>query len=166
MNASFPSTETHCGDGYTGNGLCLDKTLCCSNQGHCGSDINHCGVENCIGGCDRKKEGGYNGDHFWSNFELADFSFFRSRQYMDYFEHLDNAGGFFYERWGDAPVHTLAVGMFLQMNEVHYFRDIGYRHSTMSHCPTIPEGCALQCACKPSANGSWSQDLTKVRWFL
>jgi hypothetical protein len=50
---------------------------------------------------------------------------FRSKEYNDYFEHLDKAGGFFYERWGDAPVHSLAVGMFLNKSEIHYFADIG-----------------------------------------
>lgn len=62
--------------------------------------------------------------HFWSNFELADFSFFRSKKYQDYFEYLDRAGGFFYERWGDAPVHSLAVGIFLKPEQVHYFEGL------------------------------------------
>ncbi len=35
-----------------------------------------------------------------------------------YFEHLDRVGGFFYERWGDAPVHSLAAAMFLNATEV------------------------------------------------
>lgn len=35
-----------------------------------------------------------------------------------YFEHLDHSGGFFYERWGDAPVHSLAAAMFLNASEV------------------------------------------------
>ncbi|KAF5566794.1 mannosyltransferase involved in n-linked O-linked glycosylation [Fusarium napiforme] len=43
----------------------------------------------------------YNKCHFWSNFEIGDLNFFRSQKYIDYFNHLDQAGGFFYERWGD-----------------------------------------------------------------
>jgi alpha 1,2-mannosyltransferase len=35
----------------------------------------------------------------WSNFEIGDLNFWRSKPYMDYFEHLDKAGGFYYERW-------------------------------------------------------------------
>lgn len=46
----------------------------------------------------------YNLCHFWSNFEIGDLNFLRSREYMEYFEYLDRTGGFFYERWGDAPV--------------------------------------------------------------
>jgi len=36
--------------------------------------------------------------HFWSNFEIADMDFFRSRAYQQYFEYLDKTGGFYYER--------------------------------------------------------------------
>src|SRR5579859_3109170 len=51
-------------------------------------------------------DGDYNGCHFWSNFEIASLEFWRGEAYMKYFEYLDKAGGFYYERWGDAPVHT------------------------------------------------------------
>lgn len=40
----------------------------------------------------------YNFCHFWSNFQLADLSFFRSEAYQKYFEYLDSTGNFFYER--------------------------------------------------------------------
>ncbi len=36
--------------------------------------------------------------HYWSNFEVADLDFFRSKEYRDFFEHLDQAGGFYNER--------------------------------------------------------------------
>lgn len=78
---------------------------------------------------------GYNGCHFWSNFEIASLAFFRSSEYAKFFRVLDRKGGFFYERWGDAPVHSIAVGLFLKTSQVHYFEDIGYRHHPFSHCP-------------------------------
>lgn len=77
----------------------------------------------------------YNMCHFWSNFEIARLDFYRSKEYRAYFEALDRAGGFWTERWGDAPVHSLAAGLFLAPEQVHYFRDIGYRHTTIQHCP-------------------------------
>ncbi|KAJ1796874.1 hypothetical protein LPJ59_003484 [Coemansia sp. RSA 2399] len=80
-------------------------------------------------------KGGYNMCHFWSNFEIGDLDFLRSEQYTAYFDHLDRAGGFFYERWGDAPVHSLGVAMFLNKDEVHWFDDIGYFHSPLWNCP-------------------------------
>jgi hypothetical protein len=77
----------------------------------------------------------YNLCHFWSNFEIANLNFFRSQPYLDYFNHLDQSGGFFYERWGDAPVHTIALAAMLNRSEIHFFSDIGYRHDPYFHCP-------------------------------
>lgn len=81
----------------------------------------------------------YNFCHFWSNFEIGDLDFFRSKVYMDYFEHLDKSGGFYYERWGDAPVHTIAVSLFLPRDKIHFFEDIGYQHDGWTNCP-LDEG--------------------------
>ena len=63
---------------------------------------------------------GYSTCHFWSNFEVADMSFWRSSTYEDYFRHLDVTGGFFYERWGDAPVHSIALGLFEDSRRLHW----------------------------------------------
>jgi len=38
-------------------------------------------------------------------------------------------------QWGDAPIHSLAAGLLLSIDQVHYFRDFGYRHTTIQHCP-------------------------------
>lgn len=77
----------------------------------------------------------YNLCHFWSNFEIGKLSFWRSQAYQDYFDYLDHKGGFFYERWGDAPIHTMAVSLFLDRNKVHFFNDIGYFHAPFQSCP-------------------------------
>jgi mannosyltransferase len=63
---------------------------------------------------------GYSTCHFWSNFEIADLEFWRSQAYEDYFNHLDRAGGFFYERWGDAPVHSIGLGLFEDKSKIHW----------------------------------------------
>lgn len=98
----------------------------------------------------------YNKCHFWSNFEIADLDFWRSEAYRNYFEHLDHAGGFFYERWGDAPVHSLAASLFLDKSEVHHFEDVGYFHVPFNTCPTQKEDrLKLRCSCNPSENFSW-----------
>lgn len=67
-----------------------------------------------------KKAQGYSTCHFWSNFEVADMDFWRSSVYEDYFNHLDRAGGFFYERWGDAPVHSIALGLWEDVAKIHW----------------------------------------------
>ena len=75
------------------------------------------------------KANGYSTCHFWSNFEIADMNFWRSKVYEDYFKHLDRAGGFFYERWGDAPVHSIALGLFEDASKIHWYAAIvtGFR---------------------------------------
>ena len=78
----------------------------------------------------------YNLCHFWSNFEIGDLNFFRSDGYKKYFEYLDSKGGFYYERWGDAPVHSIAVSLLLDKNEVHHFDEIGYMHVPFNTCPS------------------------------
>ncbi|KAM4062664.1 glycolipid 2-alpha-mannosyltransferase [Hirsutella rhossiliensis] len=77
----------------------------------------------------------YNMCHFWSNFEIARLSWFRSKEYNDFFQMMDRSGGFWMERWGDAPIHSLAAGTLLAPRDIHYFRDFGYRHTTIQHCP-------------------------------
>ncbi|KAF8461411.1 nucleotide-diphospho-sugar transferase [Kalaharituber pfeilii] len=98
----------------------------------------------------------YNLCHFWSNFEIGDLNFWRSKAYMDFFEHLDKAGGFFYERWGDAPVHSIAASLFLPKDQIHFFNDIAYRHNPFTHCPTTEEDRFKgRCSCTPSDNFDW-----------
>ncbi|OIR58723.1 MAG: alpha-1,2-mannosyltransferase [Amphiamblys sp. WSBS2006] len=80
----------------------------------------------------------YNLCHFWSNFEIASLHLWRSEAYMAYFNHLDKAGGMFYERWGDAPIHTLAVGFMLPKARIHFFKDIAYTHSPYTNCSEDP----------------------------
>lgn len=77
----------------------------------------------------------YNLCHFWSNFEIGNLNFFRSKEYVEYFEHLDQSGGFYYERWGDAPVHTIGLCAFLNRSEIHHFSDFGYKHEPYHRCP-------------------------------
>lgn len=88
---------------------------------------------------------GWNLCHYWSNFEIASLDFFRSNAYQDLFERLDERGGFYEERWGDAPVHSLALAMLLDSHKVHHFEDIGYRHDWYFQCPAnAPGGQLLQ----------------------
>ncbi|KIY68545.1 glycosyltransferase family 15 protein [Cylindrobasidium torrendii FP15055 ss-10] len=77
----------------------------------------------------------YNQCHFWSNFEIADMEFWRGEAYEAFFQYLEAKGGFYYERWGDAPVHSIAAALFAPRDKLHFFRDIGYRHEHFQHCP-------------------------------
>ena len=111
------------------------------------------------------KAHGYSTCHFWTNFEIADMSFWRSQAYEDYFSHLDRAGGFFYERWGDAPVHAIALGLFEDSSKIHWFKDIGYNHVPFYNCPNSPKckGCK---AGQFFAGESWLQrEDCRPLWF-
>ncbi|KAE9398864.1 glycosyltransferase family 15 protein [Gymnopus androsaceus JB14] len=107
----------------------------------------------------------YNRCHFWSNFEIADMDFWRGPAYSAFFDHLDLHGGFYYERWGDAPVHSIAASLFLKADQIHFFQEIGYQHDDWAHCP-LPNDIweKGQCAC--SQRGSFDYDVSscKPRW--
>lgn len=86
--------------------------------------------------------------HFWSNFEVADLDFFRSEGYRKLFEHLESSGGFFYHRWGDAPVHSIAVALLLEPKDVHWFEHVGMYHKPNVNCPTSEdERLRRKCTC-------------------
>lgn len=40
----------------------------------------------------------YNMCHFWSNFEIVNLAWYRSKEYNDFFEMMDRSGGFWMER--------------------------------------------------------------------
>lgn len=108
--------------------------------------------------------GGYSTCHFWSNFEIGSLSFFRSKQYQEYFDYLDRAGGFFYERWGDAPVHSIALALMTDKSRIHWFKDIGYNHVGYSNCHS-----SSKCkGCVPGRFTHWGELNTEncmAEWF-
>jgi hypothetical protein len=69
-------------------------------------------------------------DMFYTNFEIAKFSFFRSKEYMSYYNYLDQTGNIYYRRWGDAPIHWLGVHMFLPDANIWCIKNITYQHGS------------------------------------
>lgn len=106
----------------------------------------------------------YNLCHFWSNFEIGDLNFWRGEAYSAYFDHLEAAGGFYYERWGDAPVHSIAVALFLDKDEIHWFDDIGYKHEPFMHCPAGEAHSRGRCWCDPGQTFDWQGYSCTTRW--
>ncbi|KAI9728663.1 MAG: hypothetical protein M1828_002769 [Chrysothrix sp. TS-e1954] len=97
---------------------------------------------------DSENGGDYNNCQFFSNFEIGDLRFFRGEANERYFNWLDRGGGFYYERFGDAPIHTLSVAMFVPKREIWYFKDIGYQHDINRHCPPASSD---RCDCEPTS---------------
>ncbi|PAV23261.1 glycosyltransferase family 15 [Pyrrhoderma noxium] len=94
----------------------------------------------------------YNKCHFWSNFEIGDLDFWRGEAYTKFFDYLDKKGGFYYERWGDAPVHSIGAALFARKDQIHFFSDIGYRHEPFQHCPQGAEHARGKCWCDEKDN--------------
>ncbi|KAF7296404.1 Glycosyltransferase family 15 protein [Mycena chlorophos] len=94
----------------------------------------------------------YNRCHFWSNFEIGDLDLWRGDAYMKFFDYLDSKGGFYYERWGDAPVHSIGAALFARKDQIHFFEDVGYRHEPFQHCPQEPLHSQNHCSCDAKEN--------------
>ncbi|KAJ7618034.1 glycosyltransferase family 15 protein [Roridomyces roridus] len=107
----------------------------------------------------------YNRCHFWSNFEIASLGFWRSEAYTAFFEFLDKTGGFYYERWGDAPVHSIAAALMLPRSSIHLFEEIGYQHDDWSHCPRSQELWERgRCLCTEKDSFDYSWDSCRPKW--
>ncbi|KAF4600389.1 glycosyltransferase 15 family protein [Pleurotus pulmonarius] len=107
----------------------------------------------------------YNRCHFWSNFEIADLNFWRGEAYQAYFNYLDAQGGFYYERWGDAPVHSIGAALFASKDQIHFFNEIGYEHNPYTHCPRSQEAWeAGQCGCNPAKNFDYDGYSCMKQW--
>lgn len=91
-----------------------------------------------------KTANGYSTCHFWSNFEIGDMDFYRGEAYSSWVKYLNEIGGFYYERWGDAPVHSIGVSLFADKSRIHWFRDIGYEHFPYLNCPNSDK-CGNRC---------------------
>lgn len=110
----------------------------------------------------------YNLCHFWSNFEIGDLNFFRSERYINFFEYLDATGGFYYERWGDAPVHSIGASLLLNKSEIIHFEDIGYYHAPFHQCPKAKNVWLTQrCRCNPFDDDNISLQVSSclMRWW-
>ncbi|KAI9281476.1 nucleotide-diphospho-sugar transferase [Sporodiniella umbellata] len=87
----------------------------------------------------------YNMCQISTSFEIVSLDFLKSEQYRTFFYYLDLVGGFFYERWTDSAVRTIATALFLKKQDLHFFNDVAYTYKDKSHCPldfSLLENCA------------------------
>ncbi|KAM4060506.1 glycolipid 2-alpha-mannosyltransferase [Hirsutella rhossiliensis] len=142
------------------------KTLWDSTKKFMTNHPEHIAADNSMGFLSDDGGDTYNNCHFWSNFEIGDLNWLRSQAYLDFFDSLDRDGGFFYERWGDAPVHSIAAGILLNRSEIHFFNDIAYWHIPFTHCPTGEKTrLALRCHCNPNDNFDWKGYSCTSKYF-
>jgi hypothetical protein len=55
---------------------------------------------------------------YYTNFEIGSLDFFRSETWQKFFNHLDSLGGFYMNRWGDAPVRYAGLWVVGHKNRV------------------------------------------------
>lgn len=72
-----------------------------------------------------------NGKMFYTNFEIGRISRFRQTDYMNYFKKLDETGGFYLKRWGDAPVKYLGVKCLFEPERVSSVFGFIYQHGAV-----------------------------------
>ncbi|GAB5029578.1 glycolipid 2-alpha-mannosyltransferase [Nannochloropsis oceanica] len=65
---------------------------------------------------------------FYNNFEVSHRSIWTSAAYRKFFDYIDKLGGIYYHRWGDAPIRSIGVSLFVNESEVHQFTDVAYTH--------------------------------------
>ena len=65
---------------------------------------------------------------FYNNFEISNLRIWRSREYRGFMRHVDGLGGIYKYRWGDAPIKSIALAMFVSPEKIHKFKRIGYQH--------------------------------------
>lgn len=126
--------------------------------------MNDLGVQNLIdnGGYSDfvNMDGEYTMCHFWTNFEIGNLNTLRGL-YDTIFKKLDSheANGFYYERWGDAPVRSLILSMVLPKKKIVHLDKVGYTHPPYTQCPQDFETrLKLRCSCDPE------DDITN-KWY-
>ncbi|KAI0031715.1 alpha-1,2-mannosyltransferase, partial [Vararia minispora EC-137] len=94
----------------------------------------------------------YNFCRYRGSFIVTDMDFWRGDVFQSFFEYLDRKGGFYYERWSDEIVQTVALSLFASPDKVHFFDDVGFMTERLGieHCPeNVDVRVAGQCWCLP-----------------
>ena len=75
---------------------------------------------------------------FYNNFEVAPFSLWRDKQFIEYFDYLDKTGGFYYERWGDAPMRSFYLITKIDRKRIRWLHEFSYGHYNLYNFPSDP----------------------------
>jgi len=67
---------------------------------------------------------------YYTNFEVCNIDWFNSKEYMDFYNKIDQSGGIMTGRWGDAPIRYLGVNMFMNKDNIYGFSNIKYQHGS------------------------------------
>ena len=65
---------------------------------------------------------------FYNNFEMARMDVFTAIGYQNYINYIDQLGGTYHNRWGDAPIKSLGVSIFVPRNKTRRISGVTYYH--------------------------------------
>lgn len=66
----------------------------------------------------------------YNNFFVSAVSFWRRPDVRAFLEHVDASKTIYYNRWGDALWHSVALQLFMPRSQVHMFDDFTYEHTS------------------------------------
>ena len=64
----------------------------------------------------------------YNNFFITKVAFWQRRDVQQFLQHVDASHTIYYNRWGDALWHSIALQLFLDPGRVHVFQDWSYEH--------------------------------------
>lgn len=70
----------------------------------------------------------YNLRMIYNNFEVVNLEIFKEESVINYLSELKKSGFIYQYRWGDAPLRTFMVSLFLEKNQIVRFDNIDYEH--------------------------------------
>ncbi|OUM53398.1 hypothetical protein BVG19_g2676 [[Candida] boidinii] len=96
---------------------------------------------------------------FNSDFEIFDLEFLRSKEYEELFKFVDSKNGFFHERWTASMIHTLAVSLLLDENDIFFFYSTGITDGEYRTVCPISKNIRLKnkCTCQIDEDYTWSR---------
>lgn len=71
------------------------------------------------------------GRMFYTNFELGKISWFLESEYMNFYRYLDESGGIYTRRWGDAPIKFLGINLFMESKNIIPVTGFTYQHGAI-----------------------------------
>jgi alpha 1,2-mannosyltransferase len=71
------------------------------------------------------------GKMYYTNFEIGKLSFFRGEKYMSFYKKIDNSGGIYINRWGDAPIKYIGVNLFATQSKILPVDGFIYQHGAI-----------------------------------
>ena len=68
---------------------------------------------------------------FYTNFEIGKVSWFLTSDYMKFYNELDQTGGFYTKRWGDAPIKFLGINLLMESKNIIPVHGFTYQHGAV-----------------------------------